>query len=186
MRPRQPRRTPRYPFLFAILLVGSTLTSGWAAQDKKPAIFPPITGYSLDKQKVTLPGGLEGQTNLLIISFQPEQQKDVESWLPAAQALQHGNFQFRYYQLPVSGRENVLFRWWETSSMRSDQTDPETWHWIIPLFIERRKFLNALDIPDQKLVVVLLVNREGQVLWRQSGPMTPEKRAALMAAAGPH
>lgn len=145
-----------------------------------------MTSYSLDKQKVSLPGEMEGRIDLLILSFEPEQQKDSDSWLPAAQALQHMNFQFRYYQLPVAGRENMLFRWWDTSSMRSDQTDPVTWHWIVPLFVDRNKFLHDLDIANDKQVVALLVDRQGHILWRASGPLTPDKHSSLMAAVGPH
>lgn len=155
-----------------------------AAQPPRQVVFPPITAYSLDKQKITLPDGLAGQTDLLVISFEPEQRKDVESWLPAAQALQHTNFQFRYYQVPVSGRENILFRWWETSSLRSDETDPESWPWIVPIFVDRQKFLQDLQIPDEKQVMVLLVDRQGHLLWRATGAMTQEKRASLMAAVG--
>ncbi len=157
-----------------------------SAQPQKQAAFPPVTSYSLDKQKVALPGELEGETNLLLVSFKEEQQSDIDSWLPAAQALQHTNFQFRYYQLPVAERENFIFRWWESSSMRSDQSDPETWHWIIPLWVDRKKFFEDLTIPNDKEVVVLLIDRQGRIQWRSTGPMTPDKRAALMTAAGAH
>ncbi|HEY1500030.1 MAG TPA: hypothetical protein VGF88_10670 [Acidobacteriaceae bacterium] len=133
-----------------------------------------------------LPAELEGQIDLLLVSFKEEQQNDIDSWMPAAQALQHSNFQFRYYELPVAEKENVIFRWWESSSMRSDQSDPETWHWIIPLWLDRHKFLADLDIPNDKQTVALLVDRQGHVLWRASGPMTQDKRASLMSAAGPH
>ena len=169
----------------APLLLGCALPLV-AAQPQKPAVFPSVTSYNLDKEKVSLPGGLEGQTDLLLLSFEPEQAKDIQSWLPAAQALQHMNFKFRYYQLPISGQENFIFRWWETSSMRSDETDPITWHWIVPLFVDRKPFLEDLQIPDEKHVVVLLVDRQGHILWRASGPMTPDKRAALMNAAAGH
>ena len=157
-----------------------------AAQQQKAAAFPSVTGYSLDKQKVSLPGDLEGQTDLLLISFKEEQQADIDSWLPAAQALQHSNFQFRYYQLPVAERENFVFRWWESSSMRSDQTDPETWHWIVPLWVDRKKFFDDLQIPNEKQVVILLIDRQGHILWRASGAMSADKRASLMNAAGAH
>lgn len=170
----------------AALLTGCALALAGAAQPGKPAVFPNLTSYSLDKQKVSLPSGLEGKTDLLIVSFAPEQQKDVDSWLPAAQALQHANFDFHWYELPVTGKENFVFRWWETSSMRSDQTDPETWHWIVPLFIDRESFLRDLQIANEKQVVVLLVDRQGQVLWRATGSMTQDKRASLMSAAGQH
>jgi hypothetical protein len=173
---------PRIPWLVALLL-SSALTTLLAAQTQKPAVFPSVTSYNLDKDKVTLPSGMQGQTDLLLISFAPEQQKDIDSWLPVAQALQHANFQFRWYELPISNRENFVFRWWQTSSIRSDHTDPETWPWIVPLFVDRHSFQQDLAIPNEKQVVALLVNRQGQILWRASGPMTPDKRASLMAAA---
>lgn len=174
----------RSPFLLALLLL--SLLPALDAAQPKPAVFPPVTAYGLDKQKVELPGGLEGQTDLLLISFEREQQKDIDSWLPAGQALQHSSFQFHYYELPVFGRENFIFRWWDTSSLRTDETDPEAMHWIVPLFVDRHKLMQDLQIPNDKQVVALLVNRQGQVLWRASGAMTPEKRASLMAAAGQH
>ncbi|MGC2498622.1 MAG: hypothetical protein WA374_12830, partial [Acidobacteriaceae bacterium] len=62
-------------------------------------------------------------------------------------------------------------------------SDPESWPWIVPLFVDRHTFQQDLAIPNEKQVVALLVNRQGQILWRASGPMTPDKRAALMAAA---
>lgn len=170
----------RFSWLFPLLLVGAPLHA------QQQPVFPQVTAYNLAKQKVTLPGGMAGKTDLLLISFAPEQQKDLRSWLEAGQALQHTNFQFHYYELPVEGRENFVFRWWETSSMRSDENDPESWPWIVPLFIERHAFMAALGIPNEKQVVALLADREGHILWRASGPMTPDKRASLMAAAGAH
>jgi len=176
---------PRTPWI-VLFLTGCALAFGRSAQNSKPVNFPTITSYSLDKQKITLPGEMAGQTDLLILSFEPEQKNDVDSWLSAAQALQHSNFQFRYYELPISAKENFVFRWWETSSMRNDETDPVMWHWIVPLFVDRQKFLKDLDIPNEKQVIVLLVDRQGHVLWRSSGSMNQDKRASLMAAAGPH
>lgn len=172
----------RIPFLLSLVLC-LLLAALSVAQPPKTAVFPTVTSYALDKQKVSLPGGMEGQTDLLLLSFETEQQKDIDSWLPAAQALQHSNFQFRYYELPVFGRENFIFRWWDTSSLRTDETDPEIFHWVVPLFVDRHKFMQDLDIPNQKQVVALLVNRQGQVLWRASGPMTQDKRQSLMTAA---
>jgi hypothetical protein len=171
--------------LLIFTLVCCALPSLRAQQTKQPA-FPSVTSYSLDKQKVALPAELEGQSNLLLISFREEQQNDIDSWFPAAQSLQHSNFQFRYYELPVAEKENFIFRWWESSSMRSDRSDPETWHWIIPLWLDRRKFLADLDIPNDKQVVALLIDRQGHILWRSVGPMSPDKRASLMTAAGSH
>lgn len=169
--------------MFLIALACLLVPLQGSAQPPQSVAFPSVTAYNLDKQKVTLPGGMEGQTDLLLLSFETEQQKDIDSWLPAAQALQHSNFTFRYYELPVFGKENFIFRWWDASSLRTDETDPESMRWIVPLFIDRQKLIKDLDVPNEKQVVVLLVNRQGQILWRASGPMTEAKRQSLMAAA---
>jgi hypothetical protein len=151
-------------------------------EQRKPATFPAVTSYSLDKAKVNLPGDLAGQINLLLISFEPEQQKEINTWMPLAQALQHTNFNFRWYRLPVSERENFIFRWWENSSMRSVETDPETWPWIVPLYVNKEEFRNALQIQNEREIIALLINRQGQVLWRASGALTPASRASLTSA----
>ncbi len=146
------------------------------------ATLPAVTSYNLNKVKVSLPGDLAGQVNMLLISFQPEQQKDIDSWSPAAQSLLHTTLGFRWYRLPVSGPENMIFRWWENSSMRSDETDPETWPWIIPLYVNKDEFRRSLQIANEKEIAVLLTDKQGHVLWRASGPLTPASRAALESA----
>jgi len=184
---RLPRNRPSLVLL--TLWTALLLHSGFALQTgepQKPLIFPSIQAYSLDKERANLPEDFAGKTNLLLLSFAAEQQKQIETWLPTTLAIQHSNFDFRYYRLPVSNRENFIFRWWEISSMRSDETDPETWHWIVPLYIDKQAFLKALQIPDERQIVLLLADKQGRILWRTSGTMTPEKRAALMAAVPAH
>jgi hypothetical protein len=147
----------------------------------KPAVFPRLTSYSLNKAKLNLPGDFAGQLNLLLISFRPEQQKQIDSWMPAAEALQHIDSNFRWYQMPVSASENFVFRWWDNSSMRSDDTDPETWPWIVPLYVEKNHFRHSLQIPTDRQISVLLVDKQGRILWRSQGPMTPDRRDSLKA-----
>lgn len=174
--------------LARLALCASLLPVAYANQNgeaSKPAVFPGLTTYSLDKSKLNLPGDFAGQLNLLLISFQPEQQTQIDTWMPLAQALQHTNFNFRWYRMPVSSNENFIFRWWENSSMRSDETDPETWHWIVPLYVDKNSFRRELQISTEKQIAVLLVNKQGYVLWRSEGALTPDKRASLTATAAP-
>jgi hypothetical protein len=145
-------------------------------------ILPTLTAYNLDKAKVNLPTDLEGKVNLLLISFEPEQSKDIDTWMPAAQAIQHMNFLFNYYKMPVSSQENFIYRWWDTSSLRSVETDPLAWHWIIPLYTNKDTFRRALNIPNEKEIVLVLVDKKGQVLWKTSGRMTDEKKSSLTNA----
>lgn len=170
-------------FVFCVLALPIAYASQ-SGDQQKPAVFPQIASYSLDKTKVNLPADLVGQTNLLLISFEPEQQKQIDTWMPLAQALQHTNLNFRWYRLPVSERENFVFRWWENSSMRSEETDPETWPWIIPLYVNKEEFRKALQIQNDRDIVALLIDKQGHVFWRASGPLTPSSRSALTSALG--
>lgn len=164
---------------FALLPVAVATQQG---DTSRPAIFPTLNADNLDKTRLNLPADFAGKANLLLIYFQPEQAPTIETWMPFVQALQHMNFNFRYYKMPVSNPENLIFRWWDTSSLRSVETDPETWPWIIPLYTNKQEFRRALNIPNEKDVVALLVNKSGLVLWRASGKFTDDKKAPLSAA----
>ena len=176
------RRIPLLSLLALCFVCLPALRASQQSDTPHATLFPGLTTYSLDKAKLNLPADFEGKVNLLLISFEPEQSKDIDTWMPTSQALQHMNFQFRYYRMPVSNQENVLSRWWDSSSLRSVETDPETWHWIIPLYTNKADFRRALNIPNEKEIVLLLVDKTGQVLWKTTGRMSDDKKASLMNA----
>jgi hypothetical protein len=160
-----------------------TLALMASAASPSSGIFPNVTAEALDKEKIALPAGLEGQTNLLLLSFARDQENQLETWTAAAQALQHTDFNFRAYRIPVSDRANLLFRWWANASLRSDETDPESWHWVVPIYVDKAPLREQLGIADEKSVVALLVDRSGRVLWRATGASSSATRASLAAAA---
>ena len=164
--------------IFGALAPVALLAASYA---QTPVRFPAVTGYNLAKNKVALPGGLAGKQNLLVLSFDVSQSPEVDRWLTEAQSLEHLHENLRYYVLPVSGRENDLYRWWENSSMRGNYSDPQEWPWIVPLYVNEKSFRDALQITDDHHLVILLTDQQGSVLWRTSGQLTPEKRAALLA-----
>ncbi len=163
------------------LAAGLAAAAGYGGSGQA-ASFPAVSAEALDKQRVNLPEGLEGQVNLLLLSFAPDQANQVESWTAEAQALQHTNFGFRAYRVPVAERENALFRWWANASLRSGETDPELWHWVVPLYVEKARFRAQLGIADEKSVVALLVDKQGRILWRATGAASAGARASLAAA----
>src|ERR1700730_1506457 len=83
-----------------------------APQNQSPpqAALPPVTAYALDRAKVTLPGDFTAPLNLLILSFQRDQQSEIDAWLPALTPPAAPTVQI--WLLPVSQRANVLYRWW--------------------------------------------------------------------------
>ncbi len=177
------RERGRWLWAWMALLVCAVVCAPTGATQTHPSIFPVVSADALDKRRVTLPSGLEGQTNLLLLSFARDQANQIDTWSAVAQALQHTNVSFRAYRIPVEERENALFRWWANASLRSEETDPELWHWVVPIYVEKASFRTQLGIADEKSVVALLVDRSGRILWRATGVSSPQSRAALEAAA---
>jgi ATP10 protein len=153
-----------------------------AAESARVAEFPVVTSYNLEKTKVVLPQDLEGQFNILLLSFEREQQSEADSWVPVAKQVEASHADVRYYQLPVFTRENFLYRWWLNSSLRSDLPEGESRKTTIPLYLNRPAFLADLQISTDQQISVLLVEKNGRVLWRTTGEATDEKKAGLLAA----
>ena len=45
------------------------------------AHFPNVKAANLEKRNFNLPADFEGERNLLLVAFEREQQKDVDTWL---------------------------------------------------------------------------------------------------------
>ncbi len=159
-------------------------SSGGSSHSSTGGAFPVLTAEALDRTPITLPAQFEGQLNLLLISWAPDQAGQVDSWTSVAQALQHASFGFRVYRMPVSGRENALYRWWDNSSLRSAELDPEMLHWTVPLYTDKPSLRRALGFPENEhSIAAALVDHAGHVLWRDQGASTDAGRAGLLAAA---
>ena len=51
----------------------------------------------------------------------------------------------------------------------------------ITLYLDKDEFRQALQLPHEDDIYVLLLDRQGQVLWRAEGAFTPEKGESLAA-----
>ena len=172
--------------LFAVLVAAWFIRSGpfAAAQaaGEDQAKFPVVDATSLNKDHLVLPENFGGEQNLVMISFAREQQLQVDTWLPAARKMEQQHPETRYYELPTTAKENLFYRWWFNSALRSNNTDPALEGRILTLYLSKGSFLRALHIPNEKQIAVLLVDRSGKVLWQTEGPMTPEKNQQLLSA----
>ncbi len=145
--------------------------------------FPTVRGSSLSGRGYTLPQDIEGEVALLMIAFQQVHQFDVNTWLPVARDLSQQYKALAYYELPTIDRLNPAARLFIDGGMRSGIPDPVARATTITLYLDKPAFRQALEIPDEESIVVMLIDREGEVLWRMSGPASPEAIEALQQAA---
>lgn len=143
------------------------------------AYFPQVSGANLLRQKISLPAGLSGSYNLLFIPFQQWQQMEVNSWVPLARKLEKIYPHICYYELPTIYRMNPLAQMFINEGMRAGIPDLLSRERTITLYLEKSTFCKALAIDSEETITLLLIDKTGRILWRETGAYTAEKAAAL-------
>src|ERR1700761_4698686 len=138
-------------------------------QPSPPAVLPPVTAYALDRAKVTLPADFTAPLNLLVLSFQRDQQSVIDGWLPV---LTPGAPAMQTWMLPISPRANGFYRWWLNASLRTSLPPSQPRRYTVPLYVDKARFLRAVQVSSEQEVVLLLTDKTGHVLWRTSGPVS--------------
>jgi hypothetical protein len=167
------------------LLVGNTSICrqpGLTSLMERHMQFPAVSGQDLLRRKVTLPAGLEGRLNLVLVAFQRWHQARIDSWLPAVAQLESRYPGLRHYELPVLSNMGLLSRTFINEGMRAGIPDPATRAGTITLYLDKPAFLQTLDLPGDDDIYLLLIDREGTVLWRASGGFTEDAAQSLEAA----
>lgn len=144
--------------------------------------FPTVTGQNLAGRTYRLPMDFEGRANLVLVVFKRYQQGQVDSWVPVVDELRKQYPAFQYYELPTIGRTYRYVRGFIDGGMRAGIPDPETRERTITLYLEKDAFRRRLAIADERMIHVLLVDGEGDVVWRTKGPRTPGGEESLRGA----
>ena len=141
--------------------------------------FPQVSGSNLERQRYQLPADFAGEMNLVFIAFQQWQQHDVDTWLPLAQTLVEQYPTLHYYELPTIRPMNFIARSFIDGGMRSGIADRSAREATITLYINKGLFRQALNIPSENQIYVLLVDGNGDVVWMENGRFSTEKANTL-------
>jgi hypothetical protein len=144
--------------------------------------FPEVSGSNLLRQKITLPRDLQGELNILLLAFYQWHQNLIDTWIPAASQLEGSYSGVRFYEIPIIQKMNVLYQTFINEGMRAGIPNQATRQKTITLYLNKKEFLRALNIPDDQTIWVLVIDQAGNVLWRSQDVFTPEKGEALRNA----
>jgi hypothetical protein len=137
--------------------------------------FPKISTVNLEGVKFELPGDFKGKLNIIIIAFKREQQDLINEWIPFMEGLVNKNQNLAYYELPTLKTSYSLFRGIIDGGMRAGIPDKNARERTITLYLNKKAFMKELDIPDEKTIYILLINKEGKIIWRTRGGYSREK-----------
>lgn len=144
--------------------------------------FPTVKGSNLSGQEFVLPASFEGEINVVALAFQMWHQNEVDTWMPLLKHLEQTMPGLRAYELPVIRSMNRINQWMIDQGMRGGIPDRATRARTITLYIDKELFRRNLDLPSEDHIYVLLVDRDGEVLWRTQGAYHPDTARDLAAA----
>jgi hypothetical protein len=169
-------------FSIALLFfVGVIATSPVRSRADSPK-FPQVETENLDGRKFALPQDFEGDRNLVLIAFEREQQKDVDTWLHESARFTQIDTSLRIYELPTIARLDAFRRWFINTGMRHGIPDRKARDRTLTLYLDKNAFRQSLHIESEKQIYALLVDRSGTVLWRSEGDFDRTKGQGLQEA----
>lgn len=149
-------------------------------QDEQCLIFPTITGTNLSGDDLTLPQDFTGETTLVVVPFDRDQQVRADTWLPFAKALQETHPEFDFFDVPIFPDLAAPIRLIARTGMVAIISDNFIRERTVLVFLtDRDAFLDAMDIADVEQIQLFLLNSESEVIWRGVGPFTEEQGEAL-------
>jgi hypothetical protein len=174
--------------LLAVVLLG-IIVWGWSKVsvsesklfiNREEAHFPIVSGYNLMREEFEFPHDFHGKYNLVIIPFQQIQQRDVNTWIPAAQELEGRFDDFLYYELPTIYKLPSISRTFINEGMRAGIPDQTARERTITFYLDKQVFKQALDIVSEESIHLFLVDQEGNILWREIGLFSETKVQSLV------
>ena len=168
----------RIRLVFCCVLFAALSPTAFGQSDA--ARMPSIAAENLNERAVTLPADLPAEKTLVLMAFEREQQNDVNTWI---EALGLANDKLPWLEVPVVGPGGGIWRAIVNGGMRTGIRDEAARERVVTLFTDRLALLRTMGLPGEgKVILALVMNRNGEVLAQAQGRHSAEKAQLLMAA----
>ncbi len=145
-------------------------------------IFPRLTATSLAGRRMSLPDDLGSGPAILLVALDASRHQSINSWMPYVKQVEQLYENVSSFELLVLGSANALVRTVSTARLRAAVPNPSTREITLPLYVEVPSFCQALGLPADGGVHVLLLDAARDVAWTARGPVTPDKVQSLAQA----
>ena len=132
--------------------------------------FPRLAARDLEGGARMLPAGFTGSSNLVVVAFRREQQSMVDSWISWFDTISAAHPGLRCYEVPVIATRWSPGRRFIDGGMAQAVPEEAARRRTLTVYTDVRRVTDALAIYDTQTVTVLLVDGDGRVLWRTTGP----------------
>jgi hypothetical protein len=134
-----------------------------------PSRFPTVAARDLTGRRLTLPDGLEGDRNVVVVAFRRHQQSDVDSWVPWLEERAERDPDLRFYEVPAISDAWAPARRFIDGGMATAIGDPVVLRRTLTVYGDLRRLTDPLEIDDRDHIHLFLVDGDGLVRWRAAG-----------------
>jgi len=144
--------------------------------------FPTIVAHDLEQTAYTLPDDLPGKWRVVLMPFKRWQQIVVSAWGDALEPLTAVHPDLTVWEVPTLSRAWAPARGYIDGGMRAGIPDLDVRLHTLTTYINLSELARRLEIKDFAEVQVLLLDADGDIVWRAEGEPDAAKAASLAAA----
>ena len=147
--------------------------------------LPQLQGEYLSGRKATLPGDAGGRVALLLVGFSYASRVPVKAWTQRFRADFSDKAQVTFYQVPMLGGMARMGKWFIEGGMRRG-TATADYENVITVYGGTEAWRQRLgvkpgDAKAEDTAYLVLLDRNGNVVWLHAGPLEESAYQALAA-----
>jgi hypothetical protein len=174
------------PRLSPLLLVSALMFAPLQAMAQATGMrFPDVTGRNLEGRQLNLPADFGSGRTIVLVAFRQRQQREVDTWMPELRSLRAAHSGLQVYEIPTLSSGWTPLRGWIDGGMARGIKDQQVREVTVTLYIRKGPFKEALGITSEGTIHLLLLDGEGRVTFRTTGPANAAGVAALRNALAP-
>jgi hypothetical protein len=151
-----------------------------------PLTFPQSTGRNLNGKAFTFPQDFPTQLNIVVLAFRYGQGALIREWASFLDEITDQNPNLSWYELPTLSDAMLLNRPNIDGGMRAAIREAKIRDRTITLYLDKTNFLTSLNIPTDQTIAILLVKKDGEIVWQTNSGFNKERFAALKTAIDLH
>ena len=161
-------------FVAALMASEAAPAAGLAIGDT----LPTLRGEFLSGRPAVLPQASSGRVALLLLGFTYDSRFAVEAWTRRFRQEFDQQPKVTFYEIPMIGGIARLGKWFIDSGMRrgTPKADHEN---VITVYGGTDSWKQRVSYGDPGAAYLILIDRNGKVVWRHSGAFDEEQYKSL-------
>ena len=129
-------------------------------------VFPPLEGELLSGDEVIFPDDLKAPAYMVIMSFDRDQEAQIEGWVKASKALPKN---VALFEVALIGKVGGIARFFIKGGMRDMAQYKSRRDAVMPFFGDADDVKAKLEITDSGKVHAFLITNDGTIIWQDKG-----------------